>query len=185
MGIQLSWYNSQKTVLYHQFSGRWTWDDLFRAKLEGQKWIDESGNTVHLVFDMNNVRLLPSGSMTHVRDLLTHPAPNVGKTFIASNSPFVSMMLTVVKRANNAVTNALVVIPSGESIPAFLSRYFADEHFDDDATVATRPVMSLSGDATQAKKPDIRDTQDATQATRPMVKKARDTFPVVRTARTH
>src|SRR5688572_13038796 len=110
MPIQLVWDNENKTTLRYIYTGKWTWDELHLSITEGQRLMQSVEYKVHLIIDLSDSRLIPSGSFTsQIRGASSRMPDNTGLVVIVGNS----LMLKVIQKV-------MSVIPGRESKKGFV-----------------------------------------------------------------
>jgi len=63
MGIELYWDDEDQTVMLAEFSGKWTWDDLYNMLHTIKKLSVERGQLFGAIIDLRQGFQLPGGSV--------------------------------------------------------------------------------------------------------------------------
>jgi hypothetical protein len=110
MPIQLVWDEDKNTTLRFIYAGKWTWDELHVSVSDAQRRIEATQQTIHLIIDLTDSRLIPSGSFTgHIRGASSRMPENTGLVIIVGNS----LMLKVIQKV-------MSVIPGRETKKGFV-----------------------------------------------------------------
>lgn len=67
VAISVAWDNEEKTIARFEYSGEWTWLDLFNAIDECNILIDEEDHPVGLIFDMRNSSGIPNNAFSKAK----------------------------------------------------------------------------------------------------------------------
>ncbi len=98
MGIEVVWDSDAKTVIRYIYNGRWTWQDLDKAREEAGKLEASVTYRVDVIVDVQNSSLLPNGTISRARQVaVTAPTthPNEGITVIVGAGAFVRSIYDV------------------------------------------------------------------------------------------
>ena len=110
MPIQLEWDAETNSTLRFVYTGKWTWDELHSSVSEAQRLIEATRQTVNLIIDLTDSRLIPSGSFTgHIRGASSRMPDNTGLVIIVGNS----LMLKVIQKV-------MSIIPGRETKKGFV-----------------------------------------------------------------
>jgi hypothetical protein len=78
MAVTVNWVNPQRTLIKYDFSGRWTWGELYTALLRGRYLQDSVDHTVYMIFDMRSSAEIPDNAISQVRRFIQYVGNNSG-----------------------------------------------------------------------------------------------------------
>jgi hypothetical protein len=92
MTVTNSWDNDDKTIIRMEVSGRWTWDEMYKASEEGYAMLESVNHTVYPIIDFSKSQGMPKNAITHARNMMGKQHPHTGMTvFVGANTLFVSL----------------------------------------------------------------------------------------------
>ncbi|MEO8392706.1 MAG: hypothetical protein ABI700_06920, partial [Chloroflexota bacterium] len=65
MPILIEWNNEPEQIILTTYSGRWTWDDFFKADSTMRQMIDQAKGRVHLIIDVTKNVWFPPDIAEH------------------------------------------------------------------------------------------------------------------------
>lgn len=98
MPITVAWDNEEKTIVRVTYSGRWTWEEAYTIPAKIRTLIAGLDYEVATIHDMRDANFLPSGAITHTRDILSKPLDKVGLVVLIGNSRFIEAMYQIFKK---------------------------------------------------------------------------------------
>ncbi len=78
MSVHVDWDNPERTILRHQFDGRWTIEDLRMSAVKAWDMMRQVSHHVDVILDLRNGHLLPSGVMSQSNRILNNRPDNAG-----------------------------------------------------------------------------------------------------------
>jgi hypothetical protein len=88
MGVEVRWDDDEQTLLRIDVTGRWKWDDVYKA-LEGIKPLIMSvSHTVNLISVMHQSSHLPGNPLFHLNNFVRNAPPNLGMMIIVGASQY-------------------------------------------------------------------------------------------------
>jgi hypothetical protein len=108
MPISLEWYDDERTILRHVYTGNWTWEE-YQGTFEVMNTMSTSvQHPVYHVIDMTQTRMMPQGSsIAQIRTGARYVPPNAAAMIVAGNSLFltiISKMIAAVPRSSPTTT---------------------------------------------------------------------------------
>src|SRR5258705_6013933 len=98
MAITVQWDNPEQTIIRFEYSGQWTFRDLFDAMHEARNLMDSVGHRVHGIIDMRESKLMPNGALSLGRNVTMRKHPNQGKTVIIGANSFARTLYDVYRK---------------------------------------------------------------------------------------
>jgi hypothetical protein len=100
MPVTVQWHDAEHTILRYEFSGRWTWDEVFRAYQRAGVLCASVQHTVYgilLATDDEATRAYPTKGLTTMHRMSQHIPANAGLAVIvfADNAPMRALMQTL------------------------------------------------------------------------------------------
>lgn len=86
MGVTIHWDNPEKTIIRYDFADPWTWEELVQVFIDDDALLDSVDHPVHLVFNAETMRTVPSRPLAVFRDLADEVKPRTGLLVIAGNN---------------------------------------------------------------------------------------------------
>ncbi|MGQ9889477.1 MAG: hypothetical protein ACUVSX_13445 [Aggregatilineales bacterium] len=89
MNISVTW--NTPSVILLQFAPGWTWNDLYAAIKQADKFIASAEHTVHLVIDLTRAGRVPGDFMRVAGDVFARGAarPNEGRRVVVGASALI------------------------------------------------------------------------------------------------
>jgi hypothetical protein len=94
MSVTARWYNVEKTIIYYQYTGKWTWDEFTVAFNKVSLMMRSVDYKVDFIIDMRYCNFLPAGSLGRMRSLAQTPSEQRGISVYVGMKPY---MVAVVK----------------------------------------------------------------------------------------
>jgi len=98
MGIVVQWDNPEQTVIRFEYSGQWTFGDLFEVMQEARVLMDSVDHPVHGIINMQDSKLMPNGVLSLGRNVTMRKHPNQGKSIIVGASGFARTLYDVYRK---------------------------------------------------------------------------------------
>src|SRR5262245_59618058 len=84
MPYTVQWDDANQTAILCSLIGRWTWQEVKEALEEIFALLDTVDYDVHLIFYTRNQSYVPTGALSHVRQLVNLYHPNEGLKILVS-----------------------------------------------------------------------------------------------------
>ncbi len=68
MAIHVSWGNTEQTIIYWQFEGRWQWSEFDRAWATSGEWMQGTPHQVDFILDFQASTLMPPNIISRMRE---------------------------------------------------------------------------------------------------------------------
>jgi len=99
MPIEVTWYNSAKTIILEKPPPKWTWDDFWRLRELVPQMMNEVPHKVSIIADFGNALDIPSGNaMLHARNVIGSFPDNWGLLVIISRSALINSFVNMFTR---------------------------------------------------------------------------------------
>lgn len=110
MEISVQWDNEEKTILRVYYPERWIWPDLYDAVDRTQAMLNSVSHPVKILVDMSKSMFLPTGSTSHVSNMLTAPHANATVMVVVGASGYLKSFLEVFSEMFNPASNARKIL---------------------------------------------------------------------------
>ncbi len=108
MGVIVSWYNPEQTIIYIEFERKWTWDDVYAIDDITTEMLLSVNNPVCFLVDVSVLTGLPRGmSVTKLKKVLNFEHSNSVATIIYGISPFLRPFFVTLVNAVGASTSVI------------------------------------------------------------------------------
>src|SRR5690606_34184496 len=95
MPILVRWDDEEKTRIYYEFVGKWTWDE-FNTVYEGvYEMLDTVSHKVDAIVDLRYSNLLPQSTLTEMRRLTFQQHENGGITVFITENELAHALFTI------------------------------------------------------------------------------------------
>jgi hypothetical protein len=98
MPVDIRWENEAQTVICVSYSRPWTWTEYHHALDTMDKWMRRSDKRVHLIIDVRDAGLPPSGAMPHFRRAAQMQHVNRGQFLVVGNSALIRTFVNMSKQ---------------------------------------------------------------------------------------
>src|SRR5688572_12633323 len=99
MAIEVSWYNSEKTIILEKYPRKWTWDDFYNLRDTVVPMMKEVSHPVYIIADFGNNLDIPSGNaMLHARNVIGSFPENWALLLIISHSVLINSFVNMFNR---------------------------------------------------------------------------------------
>jgi hypothetical protein len=94
MGITVSWLNEEKTRFSVDFSGNWTWDELYPVLDDIYDMLESIPHKADAIFDFTHSTGLPTkGALLHLKNSNRRVHPNQARVLLVGLSAFASQLI--------------------------------------------------------------------------------------------
>jgi hypothetical protein len=69
MGIRVVWDNDKKSIIRYIYENRWSWEDLYTARLEVKAMLESVSHKVGIIVDVRNASILPNGTLSRAKHI--------------------------------------------------------------------------------------------------------------------
>ncbi len=66
MSVTVQWANPEQTILHFEYTGKWTWAEVFPALHESQQMMNQVNHPVASIVDLTDGKQLPLDSMKYL-----------------------------------------------------------------------------------------------------------------------
>jgi hypothetical protein len=101
MGVRVVWHNDKKTIIRYIYENRWSWEDLYTARLEVKAMLESVPHKVGIIVDVRNSSILPSGTLARAKYIASSSPTlhhNEGVTVILGASGLVRSIYDVMRK---------------------------------------------------------------------------------------
>lgn len=95
MPISVRWDNTEKTCIYYEFIGQWSWDEFDAVYADVYEMLDTVNHKVHAIVDLRNSHLLPQNTLTQMRRLTFQQHENGGITIFITENKFAHTLFNI------------------------------------------------------------------------------------------
>ena len=96
MGIKVTWYDDDKTILHWQYEEKWTWDEFVDANVAARRMIISVPHTVDSIVELGS-KLLPEGAFSRGKQQADLTPENHGITVVVTQNSAVRIILSVLQ----------------------------------------------------------------------------------------
>jgi hypothetical protein len=122
MGIEVSWYNNEHTILLERFDGRWLLEDYYRMVDEASALLAATPHTVHIIVDASASSLPPSHMVSGMRYALKKMPANQGAVVFVGPGAFITALIELAKRFSPQTTGGLFIVATREEALALIAQ---------------------------------------------------------------
>ncbi|MBL8156915.1 MAG: hypothetical protein JNM70_22265 [Anaerolineae bacterium] len=99
MPVHVDWFDETKMILYWQFTGRWTINELLEVYDEACGMCDTVPDRwVHTIADMRETSMMPNLISSSVSKRAMRDPKNYAGAFVVTNSGFFQAMVNIMNR---------------------------------------------------------------------------------------
>jgi hypothetical protein len=123
MPITVEWDNPQKTIIRQTHLGTWTWEEYYAAADQTLVMLNSVDYQIHLMIDMQQSSMLPSGALSHAA-IAERDHRNNGKVFLVGANRLVQSLYKVALVIRPRAAERLVLVNTVEEVYAELNLPF-------------------------------------------------------------
>jgi hypothetical protein len=97
MPIRVGWGDAEKTYIYLQLIGHWTWEDYYQAMASCKGLVHEVGRPVGLMANFADSYSLPTNALVHYRRTIERDAAQWRFIVLVSPNPLMMSVMRVLK----------------------------------------------------------------------------------------
>lgn len=103
MPVRVDWFDETKTILYWQFSGRWTINELLAVYDEACRLCDTVPDRwVHAIVDTRETSMMPNLITSSVSKRATRDPKNYASAFVVTNSGFFQAIVSILNHVGGS-----------------------------------------------------------------------------------
>ena len=102
MPVQMTWFNDEKTIFLAEYSGAWTWEEVYEAVRIANRQFDTVDYPVHTIHNFLDTTHFPSNILSHAIALSRTMHPNAGLGVLVGKGNFFTTVLRIFNRVYNA-----------------------------------------------------------------------------------
>jgi len=102
--VRVVWDNPARTILRYDFSDRWTWKDIYAAKIIGDAMVESVPHKVGVLYVLPPGATLPDNAIPNVRSLIKNAHRRVYVSVVVSNSIYVKTIYNVLRQVYRPLT---------------------------------------------------------------------------------
>ena len=95
MAVTAKWDNDEKRVIYVTYVGHWTIEDAYNSRDQVRALLKEVNYNVDSIHDMRKGGFLPPSVLTHAREIMSEPEPQMRLMVVVGANAFVQTMYNV------------------------------------------------------------------------------------------
>jgi hypothetical protein len=89
MGVTVRWYNDEKTIIYYEFTGKWTWAEFEPAYTETLRLMDSVDYKTDFILNMIPAEHIPAGAIQRLKRAADYNHPNMGLAVYVGLHPMI------------------------------------------------------------------------------------------------
>ena len=120
MGINVSWYNEEKTIILREMIGNWTWEEFHTSQEQINGMLREVGYIVDQIIDTRNSGAIPSSALTQFRNANKDVPDNAGTRVVIGTNAFYQMMFKILSNIFPNVTDRVILAKDMDSALALI-----------------------------------------------------------------
>lgn len=125
MGIEVSWYDNDHTILLEVFEGKWLLEDYYRMVDQAAALLAATPHTVHIVADVSASSLPPSQMVGGMRYALKKMPANQGLAVFVGPGAFATALIELAKRFSPQTTTNLFIVTTRAEALALIAQHDA------------------------------------------------------------
>jgi hypothetical protein len=105
MPIEIVWDDTEHTIMRYDVSGKWAWDELFRARDEVFAHMDSAAaDRVDAIINFVGGLHIPPDALGQIKGLQEDPHPKAGLTVMVGTNFFLRTLLGTATKVYNSAT---------------------------------------------------------------------------------
>jgi hypothetical protein len=102
MPVNMTWYNDDKTIFLAEYTGAWTWQEVYEAIENANREFDTVHHRVHTIHDFTKTTHFPANVLSHAITLSRNMHPRTGIGVLVGNGSFYTTMIRIFNRVYTA-----------------------------------------------------------------------------------
>ncbi|MGJ3239315.1 MAG: hypothetical protein ACFE0Q_11460 [Anaerolineae bacterium] len=123
MGIQLNWYNEERTRLWMTFEGDWTIDEFQQAIITSSQMIEMQPHIVHTISDFRRSSMPSTAALVNIPVAIRHIKPNQGIAIVLTHNETVQCLAQTATAMYPALRRRVYVVNSPELAERMLAHF--------------------------------------------------------------
>ncbi len=102
MPVQMTWFDDKKEIFLAEYSGAWTWEEVYEAARVANRQFDTVDYPVHIIHDFLETTHFPDNVLSHAVALSRTMHPNAGLGVLVGKGIFFTTLLKIFNRVYTA-----------------------------------------------------------------------------------
>jgi hypothetical protein len=121
MTITVDWDNPEKTTLYYQYTGKWTWDEYKEVTARAHALASTVDYPVDVIADFSGATLLPENALGKFKASWQTSPMKVGTIAIITSSVLVERLASIFQRVNSNFADKFRIVKSLDEAHAYIA----------------------------------------------------------------
>lgn len=123
MSIDVRWFDTERSSLYYEFVGKWTWEELYGAIAEGERMGDGTTQKLHVIVDVRRSQYVPMLTAEHLSKvaLITTESPALHGMVMVGAGHFVRLMFDIFKRIHPVAAERYRFVDTVDDLKALIT----------------------------------------------------------------
>lgn len=112
MPVSVSWYDDAKTIVWYDFQGKWTWDELypeFERALEMERSV---GHRVDVILDFRDTHSVGANALAHLKRIADRQPDNIGLSVFVTQNQFMKKLYDIGTSFYKPIGHYFRVVPT-------------------------------------------------------------------------
>lgn len=120
MPIRVGWGNQDRTYIYVQFVGQWTWEDYYQGYETWLQLVNGVTHTVSTLANFSDSRGIPQGALTHFHKTFTVLGNKGGEFIVVGADTMIITFGQMLKKMNPQLRGVLRSMETIEEAQEYL-----------------------------------------------------------------
>ncbi len=89
MSVSADWQDEKHDIVFYNFEGAWTWDEMYRAYTKAIALEKSVPYRVDVILDLRRSKSIPANALLHVKNISDKQPENLGLTVVVTPNGFV------------------------------------------------------------------------------------------------
>jgi hypothetical protein len=121
MPIRVGWGNEERTFIYVQFVGEWTWEDYYQAYETWLQLVKGVSHNVSTLANFSDSRGIPQGALTHFHKTFTVVGEKGGEFIVVGADTMIITFGHMLKKMNPKLQGILRTMETIEDAREYLA----------------------------------------------------------------
>lgn len=108
--MQVSWDNSERTIIRYTYQNDWNWDDYLDKLLIGRRMMQEVDHQVCVLNDMRQIQQLPPNFLSTARSIISSRPDNTGLCILLTTNIYFKAMYRVLAQILEIVPTQYILV---------------------------------------------------------------------------
>lgn len=108
--MQVSWDNSERTIIRYTYQNDWNWDDYLDKLLIGRRMMQEVDHRVCVLNDMRQIQQLPPNFLSTARSIISSRPDNTGLCILLTTNIYFKAMYRVLAQILEIVPTQYILV---------------------------------------------------------------------------